>query len=230
MNSSQGVWVIVFPFVALAAFFLVFLLNAKTFSGKFHHPYDPRSYFPFELLEGNDQLLWPNRLLVGIVFLCDVFFASYLLINIQYHNWLLYLAVFYLVIVIFRDVALTTLFFLPVGYFKGHFVVFALSICLAAVSGVASISVFINYLDFARTVSIVFIILTAIMVSFILLIGVNPRLSNWAKMDSAMNEDGSVTNSRPKRFVLAYSEWLVIGLSSFLSLVSFLGFYLADLA
>ena len=52
--------------------------------------------------------------------------------------------------------------------------------------------------------------------SFIILL--NPRLKNWAKLEKVVDEDGASSLKRPKPFVLAFSEWLII----FLSVISWL--------
>jgi hypothetical protein len=43
-----------------------------------------------------------------------------------------------------------------------------------------------------------------------LLIMLNPRLRNWANMNAKTEEDGTVVIVRPRFFILAFSEWLVI--------------------
>ena len=35
----------------------------------------------------------------------------------------------------------------------------------------------------------------------------NPKMADWARLNSTMNEDGSTYTSRPKEFVLAATEW-----------------------
>jgi len=59
-------------------------------------------------------------------------------------------------------------------------------------------------------------ILAAVSVVFTLLVLVNPKLRSWARLD---NVDG--TYKRPKRFVLAYSEWALLTILFFNELVFF---------
>ena len=42
---------------------------------------------------------------------------------------------------------------------------------------------------------------------------INPRLKNWAQLEKVVDEDGGSSLKRPKPFVLAFSEWIIIFLS-----------------
>ena len=54
----------------------------------------------------------------------------------------------------------------------------------------------------------------------------NPKLSNWSKMDSSIDQDGNVVYFRPSPFWLAFTEWILLILHFASALASILGFLL----
>lgn len=60
------------------------------------------------------------------------------------------------------------------------------------------------------TYHIVYVIISYAFALFPLAIALNPKLKHWAKMDEQVTSQMEVVIVRPKFFVLAYSEWLLI--------------------
>ena len=58
----------------------------------------------------------------------------------------------------------------------------------------------LSIMQFAISLTVVFIL-------------VNPRLKNWAQLEKVVGKDGGSSLKRPKPFVLAFSEWIIIFLS-----------------
>jgi hypothetical protein len=58
---------------------------------------------------------------------------------------------------------------------------------------------------------------------------VNPKLANWAKLESSVDESGAIVEKRPKYFVLAFSEWLVVLTGVVSSVLAIVAFVLFDL-
>lgn len=52
----------------------------------------------------------------------------------------------------------------------------------------------------------------------------NPKLRNWAQLEEKSDENGSMVYSRPKWFVLAYSEWTFVFTTYLNGLILFLMF------
>ena len=44
----------------------------------------------------------------------------------------------------------------------------------------------------------------------LLIIMINPKLRDWARLEKQVNGDGTISYRRPKVFILALSEWLTI--------------------
>ena len=95
-----------------------------------------------------------------------------------------------------------------VTHVKPHLTIFGLFASLTLLGGVlVTVRGFIGYDLFLKHGSkellfLISSILSEIVVAFILILIVNPRLRIWAKLDQV---DGKYV--RPKRFPLAYSEW-----------------------
>lgn len=93
-------------------------------------------------------------------------------------------------------------------YLFGGFVIFTFfgSVLLFLRAVVA----YSNYLNFGQkeAVFIVAEVLSTLVTAFILYIAFNPRLGSWAKLEKLVGDDLSYV--RPKKFVLAYSEWAIL--------------------
>lgn len=121
----------------------------------------------------------------------------------------------------------TSLSFLAINiveakYVRQHTLVATLymagSFGMVMMTGVFSVLLFtINRSSSSLTVG-VFSFLLAILQILVIL---NPRLKDWAKLDSKRSDSGEITYSRPKLFPLAYSEWLTFIIST-LGLILFL--------
>ncbi len=55
---------------------------------------------------------------------------------------------------------------------------------------------------------------------------INPRLKSWAQLEKVVDEDGGTSLKRPRPFVLAFSEWLIILLLVLSWLISGISNYL----
>ena len=53
----------------------------------------------------------------------------------------------------------------------------------------------------------VFMLVLLVLALLSALLLMNPKMADWARLNSTMNEDGSTYTSRPKVFVLAATEW-----------------------
>jgi len=57
-----------------------------------------------------------------------------------------------------------------------------------------------------------------------LLVMLNPRLRHWAELKATTNEDGTVSIERPRIFILAFSEWLILFIDFAVQIVFFLAY------
>lgn len=106
-----------------------------------------------------------------------------------------------------------------VTHVKPHLILFTLFSALTMLGGALVLArACVAYKTFIRygnetTLILICAILTAIVVAFSLVVSINPKLKEWARLEEIPGEN--VTYKRPKRFVLAYSEWALF-LSLFL--------------
>lgn len=115
-----------------------------------------------------------------------------------------------------------------VTHVKAHLILFTLFSGLTMLGGslilardIVAYKTFIKYGN-SSILLLICGILTAIVLVFSLLISINPKLKEWARLEEVPGE--KVTYKRPKRFVLAYSEWAL-----FLSLYLFEILYFVQL-
>ncbi|MFA5421212.1 MAG: hypothetical protein WC344_00250 [Bacilli bacterium] len=131
---------------------------------------------------------------------------------VNFSGYLSYLVMIGFIFVI-NAVIFLTMHIIQAKFVRLHSIVatayFAFSVLEA---GAVSIILFNLYFSiFQADISfLVFAILEAVLGFAILLVMINPNLRNWAQMKSEPGADGTGTLVRPKFFILAFSEWLVI--------------------
>lgn len=76
-------------------------------------------------------------------------------------------------------------------------------------AGFILLSISRKTLEATSILALVFAILSFIFAGLALLPLLNPKLSNYAKLDQVIEKDGTVSYQRPKYFVMAFSEWLL---------------------
>jgi len=107
-------------------------------------------------------------------------------------------------------------------FIKVHSIVCTIFISLAFLSnGLSALFSLLTYqvnnkFDMGRASSLVFMGLFIAIALFIVFIAVNPKLKEWTKLEKVKLPDGTIGYDRPKVFILALSEWVVI-LCSFVS-------------
>ena len=119
------------------------------------------------------------------------------------------------------------LFFFDAKYTKTHMILVTISMCLSLLSNALTtllgVLVFKNYHD--RGITSIPTLILAI-AAFVFALGnlvliFNPKLTKWAKLETS-NDGGEVTVSRGKIFILAFSEWLTLLLTSLGEIIFFL--------
>ena len=111
------------------------------------------------------------------------------------------------------------LFFFDARYTKTHMILVTCSMCLTMLSNalatLLSTLVYKTYLEMSENhiSSLILAIISGLLTIVMLIIVINPKLANWAKLESQDNGSGEKTYSRGKVFILALSEWLTIAIS-----------------
>lgn len=196
-------------FVCSVIFFLIsIIVGIFNYHQRFKLDYHLTSHFPFELnyeskfrdnLVGNIILI--ISLLLNLVFL--IFF------NPTFVNGFL---IFALIVGISYLVVIFFLFFVPMKLLKLHMfldtLLFTLSIMLpGAIVGAG----YIYYRPFKEPYYIVIMVLAVVLLLFAFIVSMNPKLKHWEQLEARSNDKGEVEMVRPKFFVLAFTEYLLIG-------------------
>lgn len=229
MNGIQITWIGALLIPSILFFCLGFVFSAKSFHKKQKRPYDFRSDFPFELVQDEEPFFLLGRVFFVLWGSFDAAGAFYLVASISNHSSLLSLSVIFAIIALLRDVVLVALFYIPAFRFKAHFLAFVCSCAFTGFLGAVGSIICANVRDIIGAPAILFAILSGVLGLGAILVMINPKLSNWAKLESSVDESGAVTERRPKIFILAFSEWLVLFLGVVLSIVSLIGFVIFDL-
>jgi len=101
--------------------------------------------------------------------------------------------------------------FVPLTSLKYHLIIdyifFAFCFALTVAMGICNIVV---YQQTQSVYYLVFAILTLVISLGLLILIINPKLKDWARLEEKSNEDGTIIYVRPKYFVLAFTEWSFI--------------------
>lgn len=192
------------------------MLMKNNYFQRFKDKYDIRNHFPYEMnyeLRFKDNLIG-NLILIASFLLGTVYLFTYselrfdgMLISIIASGTL-------------SAILIVFLFLTPLKHLRLHLLetifLFASSFSF---SSLVCIECYREFKDLENPLSIAGVILSALMALIIFILIMNPKLSKWANLESKVNEDGSTSYIRPKYFVLAYSEWIVI-LTYFINLIS----------
>ena len=210
-------------FAPPAIFLLYFLLG----SGQFEYSlkddrkrmYSILTDFPYEMMP-------KNRKNYALIFLAGYFLLSLLTNVSMFINFYDYAPTITGLLIISAFLALSYAFFnlrihkLTASLEKSHlgrfFVMGLTLILLTSINGI----IFINLSKGCQLETLVFVlsIIMFVIALAVAIILVNPRLKTWAKLEKVVDEDGASSLKRPKPFVLAFSEWIVI----FLGVLSYI--------
>jgi len=209
----MGLWIasiIILCFSFLGVIILGFANFQETFKAKF----SVLNMFPYELSYHNQ-----GKLLLFYRFFLYLYAAfsitPALMMVSKYINFFGYLSYIVMISILFviNAIVLLTLHIIQAKFVRLHTMIatayFAISALAAGASSIFLINLYLgnNQNDWNL---LVFGILEAMLGFAILIIMLNPKLRNWAELNTKTNEDGTTIITRPKLFILAFSEWLVI--------------------
>ncbi|MCQ2742967.1 MAG: hypothetical protein MJ239_06750 [Bacilli bacterium] len=169
------------------------------------------SMFPYEMVgETQRQFLVPIYVAIGLLVLSMV--GSVILM--ETFHWPSYgLRILGAVVggaYLISMALMVTLMVLPTKYVKSHIKVASGYIATSALSSVMSGFVLLKVSSFSEvgpmTIGFVLMALGLMVFAFML----NPRFSDWARLEKEIGDDGSVSVVRPRRFILAYAEWIAL--------------------
>lgn len=216
------IWLSVLLLISLLFFaFLLFLIyktnknDGKTFNFC--------QYFIYEAFAIEDKKGIILRIVQGVFLLVNVGIAvtSYFLPNdksVTSANYFLMIALFEVVVCLLW-VLLSSLSFKKEKIRVAAFMFYGAFIAIRnGTVGFILLSISRKTIENTSILSLTFAVLSFVFAALALLPLLNPKLSNYAKMDRIIEKDGTVSYQRPKYFVMAFSEWLL----TFLDEISFL--------
>ncbi len=204
-------------FLAIISFLLLYLFGNQAFEKEQRRKYSLLCDFPFEL--GGDKPALFTRIPVYGLAVSILLMDSALLFcypNPDFSH-LLVLGILISVLSLLKAIAMAILFHVPAYRFKPHLGLFAAFAGFTALSLVVEALAMMNLGKMAHEllpslVGLPYVglgVLTLLaLAEFVLLF--KPKLADWPKLETEMEEDGTILTKRPKIFVLAATEWATI--------------------
>ncbi|MBO5528593.1 MAG: hypothetical protein J6A47_04635 [Bacilli bacterium] len=209
---------------ALVSFSLFFFYGQKRMKQGERH-YDFLSEFPFEYIRDGEEVSPLSRgLLIASLFF-TMLQGAYMLLTKSMHEELFSFCVLYFVVLGLSFVFMLAVFLAPAYHTKPHLAFFMIGGTLGVLSSILAAIIFFNLSHIHLFLSTFFGIIMGIIAVAQFALLANPKLSTWAKMRSSVDEDGNVVTSRPRPFVLAFTEWLLYFIGSGASFLSLVGFF-----
>lgn len=195
-----------------------------------NRPYSFTSYFPYELYgEPDDIYLALCRVFTGLFLLLDGLSSIILLrLESQPNAACVTFAILVGVFGLMQMLLLFFLFMLPARYSKAHIYIVVFFFCVSVLYGASAGIYLMNYAA-AHPLTMGFGIAIASLALLILVLLVNPKFSYWAKLHVAEDKNGEKVVFRPRIFILAASEWLVILIDFLISFLLLLTILLINL-
>lgn len=214
--------------IFLPLIFFVYALYAKK---RRKEEFSFRSYFSYELFsyEKKDASYYILRMIGALAYFSPTISGIYGLVLIASRGdattsfFLGFISVFAFIFGLFQYL----LTYCDFSNERNHLTFFFLSgASLIIFSGMAAFYFFAIYRNIYLPSSLIAVIALSLIVIASIIILLNPKLKDWSKMEKTTKEDGSVTYSRPKRFVLPYSEWALMAMAHVANILIIIGLYL----
>ena len=225
---------ILFPLLAFVLVFsggLFLVFGFQDYKKRNKKKYDFLTSFPFELVQGNGRGSFFSRLcfvLYAIIYVASSFYELYLSPSLSFLNQL---GVLLGVVSIMIFVSMLIIVYVPAYSFRVHLffsvVFFALSVLSDVLIGLIYLNLYQAQLTIMPLIIMSFAFISALFKGLIL---INPKLAHWTELDTSVGSDNVVTSSRPRPFVLAFSQWLIIFLNALSLIVYMLGLFLTCLS
>lgn len=217
INVELSLIAIVLPVII---FLLYLILASSSFVVTHKKKFSFLTDFPYETFEIKRNHLGDFSVLIAFL-VSEVLVSASMFLNFYDASpdliGLLILSALLTVVMIFLVIRIHTL---SAGREKIHLTRFYLMglglVLLSSVNGI----IFLNLSKGreSETAVLVLSIIQFVLALSVVFILINPRLKDWARLEKVVDEDGGTSLKRPKPFVLAFSEWIII----FLLVISWL--------
>lgn len=214
MISFNAIWL--FSLVGIAAIALILLVMTMLNSSLRGKDFSLLNNFPFEFLKINSGIAYTYKILMFI--LTGLAFSPLFVITplIAEFGDLGFLSILITCVFGLTAIANCLLFFFDARFTKSHMVLVTVAMSLTFLSNtlatLLSILVYKTYLDMSDShpISLVLAIVSGLIAIGTLALILNPKLNNWAKLKIETSPNGEKIVTRPKVFILALSEWIII--------------------
>ena len=225
MMDANPFWIIIIvSYASLGLLFFFVGLITNLVSKKYSY----LRHFPEEILSKENKAMIPLRILEFAFMIPSSLPIVFVFVYRQYFsNNLLVLEAIMSAMLLMMALLHIVLSFIPSKNTKPHFIIstihFSYTFLLSAMvsfNGFYFMSLYNNQ-STGSVYHLILGIVGALLVISALIVMFNPKITTWYKLESHENEDGSISVKRPKVFILAFSEWLMM-LISFLASIIFI--------
>ena len=189
--------------ILFGSFVVVSIYNYRN---RFKLEYHLRSHFPYEL---NYHGRYKDNLYGNIIYV--VYFlvvGAFIVLSTTYNNGYL---IFALIAGVIALICVSAFVYVPVDFLRVHLLIVAIGFIFSLAFSVSvALASYFTYKDNNSVSMLISFIVSMINSAAYVILILNPKLSHWADMDHETKEDGTVTQVRPKFFVLAFSEWMMM--------------------
>ena len=223
-------WFAVMMTLTLIVFALFYYFGNRAYKAEHRRNSDPLTDFPYEMTCGDGNLYKSAKILAFAVAFTDTLASSYMIVLEDLHPALMSFSLLFAVLSLAKNVAFIFMMCIPAYQFRNHILSFTFYCALSVLGLTVSCLLFVNCVNMNFGVALTFAIVIGSLAlgGFALLL--NPKLGQWTKLDAVVEQDGSVTTSRPRPFPLAATEWAFIALNLLGSILGLIGFFICNLA
>lgn len=189
---------------------LLFVALPRSYQKQFGEKYDFKRSFPFEMLYAKNEYLPFGRAIIVSNFVIGFIASAFFLASTS-----LYPSFVSMAIVCFIAGAVSSLLGMATTLIradiqiKAHVLAFSLFGVTSVAFDAMNLIAYFHMVDILPALAYIFIGLTIALGLAKLILMLNPKLSNWSRLESSVDEQGVVTHSRPKVFVIAFTEWML---------------------
>ncbi len=219
-------------YISLFAIYLLLFLTLTIFGNIIYQFVNKKKFsyfntFPYEILDNVDQKLsLPYRIILLIY--SGFAISPLILIFTSFSSWgnLIYLVTFIAILIFINALFYLGIAFLPAKFIRQHTLLATLYFVFnILISALVSLLGFLLYFTYNTSLPHLIFACFSILLTIIgIIVILNPKLKEWAKLNKETNEKGETSIVRPKFFPLAYSEWLFYLISLFNVVMTFLTF------
>lgn len=221
-------------FLLLVILLPAFCLSLALYQKKIHkNSYSFRSYFSYELFPARGEKFFLSlRIVEGLAFSVGFLPGLYGMLSLlQIDENSLFFLIAIMLVGFLPGLGQYFLSFIDLSFAKRHLILFFLiaasMILYTGMTGFYFVAVYRNNLE--MVINLLFAIFLFAISLFVALLVINPKITNWDKLEKTIDEKGEISYRRPKRFVLPYSEWMMYFASVLANVIILIGLFMISI-